>query len=152
MTPYNETAAAYADEEAHLHERAHVLVAGQNQLLCTQLTSGLRADGHQVSEVQSGLQILEHLGPRPPGISRIRVLVLDISQNPWVGIALLKAVFCEDWAMPVILITSESSRVLAAVEELGVSAVLKKPFKVGALRKIVAELLAQDRTRGGGQA
>jgi DNA-binding NtrC family response regulator len=134
------------------HAQARVLVAGHDQLLRIQVVSAIRGDGHRVHEVESGLEILEHLGPRPPGVDRIRVLILDISQNPWVGVALLKAVFCEDWAMPVIVVSNESRRVLAAVEALGVNTVIRKPFKVEVLREKVAAILDTDRSRRGAGA
>jgi DNA-binding NtrC family response regulator len=119
---------------------AQVIVASGDQLTRSHLASALRGDGHRVCAIPSGLQVLQRLG-RQRGDDGVDALLLDITAAPWVGVALLRTALMEDWTLPVLVVSSGSPSVRAALEELGVRVVFERPLELEAIRRAVGSAL-----------
>lgn len=117
-----------------------LLIASQDHLFRSRLSAAFRTDGYRVCESEAGLRILYSLRRPCKEGYRANAIILDISNNPWVGVSILKAVFCEDWTMPIILITSSDVNVHSLVLNQRIHANIKKPIDIMELRAIVARL------------
>jgi DNA-binding response OmpR family regulator len=71
----------------------------------------------------------------------VDLIVLDISRNPWVGLALLEAIRGQDWALPVILVTGKTSDTMRAeARRLGVQEMFDEPVDPEALTAAVLSI------------
>lgn len=113
------------------------LVVCEDRVARERLVALLGAESYQTRCVERGLDLLGLLGPRS---ARPQLLVLDISSNPSVGVALLRAVMCEDWSVPVILISDGDPAVERQVRRMGVDTILDRRFDAPCLRRALAAL------------
>jgi DNA-binding response OmpR family regulator len=118
---------------------SRILVAVPDEILCQQLVEVLVREGHLVDRAAGGcLQVLARLTCRRSG--RPDLLILDISRDRWVGLSLLYAVFCEDWELPVILVTDRSHRLHDEAVCARVRAIWSRPLDEGEILRAVEAL------------
>jgi DNA-binding response OmpR family regulator len=114
-----------------LIDAAHVLVASDTDALRSQIADRLEQHGYEVSRARCGLEVLGHMGspaPKPTAQEPVDLIVLDISNNPWVGLAILEAIRRQDWALPVILVTGKANDTIRAeARRLGVQEMFDRP-------------------------
>jgi two-component system response regulator (stage 0 sporulation protein F) len=130
----------------------HVLLAEDDAELRSLLTDALRKDGCDVIEARDGAEAIGQLEsalfgerwlgsmppPRPPD-----VIVSDVRMPGFTGLEVLGAVRGAQLRTPVILITAfGAADTHAQAHQLGVTAVLDKPFDVDDLRRLVRSALA----------
>ncbi len=127
---FNFSSSSILDAEA-LIGAAHVLVASDSDSVRSQIGDQLERNGYEVSQTKCGLEVLDLIGA-PGWRPRLRepadLIVLDISDSPWVGLAILEAIRKQDWALPVVLVTGKvSGMIRAEARRLGVVEMFDKP-------------------------
>ena len=123
-----------------------IFVADDDADMRAFLAEQLRADGHEVSELRDGLQLLERLRevrgspPRWPD-----AIVSDVRMPGHSGLEMLAALRREGWTTPVVLITAFGDRwVHDQARQFGAAAVLDKPFDIDALRAVLLSLAGSE--------
>lgn len=124
-------------------DASRILVAVPDEILCQQLVEVLVREGHLVDREAGGcLPVLARLTPRRSG--RPDLLILDISRDRWVGLSLLRAVFGEDWELPVILVTDRGHWLHHESVCARVRAVWSRPLDAGEILRAVETLRRPD--------
>jgi DNA-binding NtrC family response regulator len=120
-----------------------VLIASEDRQMKSCVAKALEKEGYEVREARCGVDILKRLGERPQRMSSgdpVEILLLDISDNPWAGLALFKSIQRLDWALPVILLhESNDLSFVYEMKKLGAQAVLKKPIQWELLLKEITK-------------
>lgn len=118
--------------------RAHVLVATEDPGLRVQIEETLRRDGHRVSAVEDGVELLERLS-EPAGI---HLVVADVELSGFTGLEVLGLTDGTPDRPPVLLMApSAELGMRRAARQFGASSVIARPFDVDELRLLVGALL-----------
>lgn len=126
----------------------NILLAEDDTEMRRYLYDALRADGHTVSTMRDGSEMLEALS----GVSDLPivvpdVIIMDVRMPGYSGLHILAALRAAQWSTPVILITAFGERrVHDEGARLGAIAVFDKPFEFDDLRLVLA---THDRRVGG---
>ncbi|EYF04970.1 response regulator [Chondromyces apiculatus] len=124
--------------------RAHVLLAEQDNEVLRLLSYALRRDGHAVTEVRSGEELLAYLERaethrlmfEPPDVIVSGVQLPGVSEGD-----VLEGLQRVCRSVPIICITAFNDRDLQAkARVLGALAVFRKPFDLDDLRTVVLNL------------
>jgi len=108
----------------------------------------LRAEGCEVVEAASGIELLDWIGmttstPRP---DRFDAIVSDVNMPDLTAIDVLSGWRYGAWPVPLILVTaSEDAKMHFEAHELGASAVLTKPVRESDLRRALERALPRHR-------
>jgi CheY-like chemotaxis protein len=117
-----------------------VLVADDDEDMRSLVAETLRLEGHFVIEVCDGVELVDYLRrTRDEPVDRPDVVVSDVLMPNLSGLAVLDALRCAEWNIPVLLMTvlaDDSVRTMA--RRLGAVGVLRKPFDSEALRTAVS--------------
>jgi len=120
----------------------HIFVADDDADMRAFLAEQLRADGHEVSELRNGFELLQRL--REVCSSPLRwpdAIVSDVRMPGHSGLEVLAALRRAGWTTPVILITAFGDRRLHdRAREFGAAALLDKPFDIDELRTVLLTL------------
>ena len=134
-----------APEERWTLKRTRVLVAEDDLEMRRVLIAVLRADGYEVLEAKSGVELLCCLAASalfggafdPPDL-----VISDVSMPGWTGIDFLAGLRRARRRLPVVLITAFGDEELHATAlELGALAVLDKPVGLSELLDVVRSLV-----------
>ncbi len=122
--------------------RSHprILVADDDFELLESVAAALERFGADVTRADSGAQLIERLAHEGP----FDLIVTDISM-PWMsGLQAMYSARTAGLATPVVVMTAlEQDRIPAQVLGLGgKAALLRKPFELDELERVVGELLA----------
>ena len=130
----------------HVHRRAHVLVAEDDDDLRTMVVTGLRQDGHDLIVARDGVELLEYVAssmlfaeaaPEPD------LIVSDIRMPGFSGLNVLAGLRDERWHTPIVLMTAYADdEIRNEAVRLGASAFFEKPFDVDDLRTAVMNLVS----------
>jgi CheY-like chemotaxis protein len=120
-----------------------VLLAEDDHSFRGLVASTLRDDGYEVLEARDGVELLAHVEAILAG-RRAQdapfVVVTDVEMPQLGGLDVLTILRCAFASTPVILITAFGDREThAEAQELGVIAVLDKPFPLDVLRAAVRQ-------------
>ena len=111
-----------------------ILVVDDDPYLCEIMTDVLEAEGHRIRLASNGMQALERIRERKP-----QLVLLDLMMpvmNGWEVAAAMRA--NPDWAdIPIILITAAHGSDAQKQQETGARAVIKKPFDIDELGRVV---------------
>ncbi|HZP43851.1 MAG TPA: response regulator [Candidatus Binatia bacterium] len=126
--------------------RRRVLLAEDDAPLRGLIAEVLRADGHEVLEARDGVELLAQIEAalvRRWQRADAFVIVADVHMPGFSGLDVLSMLRVARCATPVILITGfGDDETREEARELGVVAVLDKPFPLDALRAAVQEIPA----------
>jgi CheY-like chemotaxis protein len=127
----------------------HVLVADDDPEMRAFLVESLREDGHRVSEVASGLELLRVTSPEALAEAHYDAIVSDVLMPGDSGLDALMQINAEPEAPPVVLMTAFGGRdVHRRAAQLGAAAVLDKPFDVDDLKRVLFDAHAAGASRG----
>lgn len=118
-----------------------ILIAEDDRELRRLIAEGLREDGYEVIEAESGTELLERLSASVAlgGVERTPSLIVSDIRMPGVtGIEVLEDLSGAELNIPFIVITAFGDRETHdAAARLGASAMLDKPFRLKDLRRVV---------------
>ncbi|CAN5922631.1 response regulator [soil metagenome] len=116
-----------------------IFVADDDADMRALLAEQLRDDGHDVSELRDGFQLLERLqAVRSSPLWWPDAIVSDVRMPGHSGLELLAALRRAGWTTPVVLITAFGDRWLHdQAKRRGAAAVLDKPFDIEELRTVL---------------
>jgi len=116
----------------------HVLVAEDDPDMRSFLVASLRADGHRISEVADGAELLRVTSHEALEREPYDVIVSDVIMPGASGMAALMALNYEPAAPPVVLITAFADPdVHLWALQLGAMATFDKPFDIDDLRTVL---------------
>ena len=116
----------------------HVLVAEDDPEMRDFLVASLRADGHRISEVADGAELLAATSHEALERTKYDVIVSDVIMPGASGMAALMALNYEPAAPPVVLITAFGDPdVHLWALQLGAMASFDKPFDIDDLRTVL---------------
>ena len=128
-----------------------VLVVEDDDSMRRLIVATLRHRGFDVVEAAYGIELLGWMGSAlwHPTENELDVIVSDVNLPDLTALEVMEALRTCNTAVPVVLVTGSSDVGLnEKAYELGVSAVLRKPFDVEDLGALVMSL--RRRRRGGG--
>lgn len=124
----------------------NVLLADDDIEMRHLLFTQLHADGHVVSTVRDGTEMLEALSEVSDFPVMVPdVIIMDVRMPGYSGLHLLAALRFANWTTPVILITAFGDvRLHAEAARLGAAVVFDKPFDVDDLRAALWRMSQDD--------
>ncbi|UJR78862.1 response regulator [Sandaracinus amylolyticus] len=121
--------------------RAHVLVATADAAERASIADALRKDGHLVSAVEDGVELLEHLDASEP-TSRAHLVIADVELDGFTGLEVLGMTDGTSDRPPVVLLSSRIDLPMrAAARQFGAASLVPKPFDMDELRLLVGSIL-----------
>ncbi len=124
-----------------------ILVAEDERVMSDVIRFNLLRAGYDVTVARNGEEAWERLQDR-----RANLLLTDFQMPRLTGVELCRKLRTElpDWHLPVILLSARGLELNAAAleSELGITAVLFKPFSPRELMQLVAESLASAPVSG----
>ena len=129
--------------------KPRVLVVEDDGHMRRLMAATLERCGYQVVEAEDGVDLLGWIGDSMQNSTdTLDAIVSDVNLPDLTAIEVLAALRARDSQVPIILVTAlDDERIHKQAYELGVSAVLKKPFDLDDLRKVVVRLAARDASR-----
>ena len=129
--------------------KPRVLVVEDDGHMRRLMAATLEACGYQVVEAEDGVDLLGWIGDSMwNSTDTLDAIVSDVNLPDLTAIEVLAALRARDSQVPIILVTAfDDERIHKRAYELGVSAVLKKPFDLDEFRKVVMRLTARDASR-----
>jgi DNA-binding response OmpR family regulator len=129
--------------------KPRVLVVEDDGHMRRLMAATLERCGYQVVEAEDGVDLLGWIGElMSNSTDTFDAIVSDVNLPDLTAIEVLAALRARDSQVPIILVTAlDDERIHKQAYELGVSAVLKKPFDLDDLRKVVVRLAARDASR-----
>ncbi len=138
--PIERTSAATATK------KRRVVVVDDDVEVRRLLVDVLTKDGHSVTDLVDGDQLLRLLGdagPRRPEFNPPDLIVMDVRMPGLSGLDVLAALRSSKSTAPVILITAfGDGRTHETAQRLGAAAIFDKPFELDDLRRAVERALA----------
>ncbi len=120
--------------------RAHVLVATEDPGLRVQIDETLRKDGHHVTGVEDGVELLERLVATHE--TRFHVVIADIELSGFTGLEVLGLTDGAPERPPILLMIPAGEPTLRrAAAQFGAKGVIERPYDVDELRLLVATLI-----------
>lgn len=120
--------------------RAHVLVATEETGLRGRIEEALRRDGHRVSVVEDGVELLEHL--TEPSGDRAHLVIADVELSGFTGLEVLGLTDGVAERPPILLMAPTTELAIRrAARQFGASSVIARPFDIDELRLVVGALL-----------
>jgi len=122
-----------------------VLLAEDDTEMRRLMARVLEKDGYEVVEAKDGIELLDRIESMVRAGRHHRFLVVsDIRMPGLSGMDVLAALRCAKWYGPVVLVTAfPDDDTLDEATQLGVSALLDKPFQTEALLQAVREARAR---------
>ncbi|AKF08517.1 response regulator transcription factor [Sandaracinus amylolyticus] len=121
--------------------RAHVLVATADAAERASIADALRKDGHLVSVVEDGVELLEHLDGADP-TSRAQLVLADVELDGFTGLEVLGMTDGTPGRPPIVLLSSRVDLPMrGAARQFGAAALVPKPFDIDELRLLVGSML-----------
>lgn len=121
--------------------RATVLVAVEEPGLRVQIEETLRMDGHRVTAVEDGVELLEALGA-PDAATHTQLVIADVALSGFTGLEVLGLTDGQPARPPVLVLADSVDLAMRrAARQFGAASILSKPFDVDELRLIVGTLL-----------
>lgn len=93
-----------------------------------------RSQGYRVVRTRNGLPLLEHLKKQPGGDDPDDVIIIDLSQEAWIGLCLIKVLVHELCTSRVVVVTDGNRQMEPRLRALGVRFVVADPQDGPALR------------------
>jgi two-component system response regulator RegX3 len=112
----------------------------------------LRAEGCEVVEAATGVELLDWIGAATSGprSARFDVIVSDVNMPDMTAIEVLAGWRYGAWPVPLVLVSaSDDPTMRSEAHSLGAVAVLKKPVAATDLRHALDRALARGRSAGG---
>jgi len=127
---------------------ARVLVADDDPELLESLTDALTSLGAEVVQAKDGAQLIDQMADNGP----FDLVVTDIAM-PWMsGIRAMRAARLAGLGLPLIVMTAlRDDDIPSQVAALGAT-LLRKPFEIGELESLAANILAERRAPAGAVA
>lgn len=120
--------------------RAHVLLATEDPGLRVQIEETLRRDGHRVSAVEDGVELLERLSE--PAADAIQLVIADVELSGFTGLEVLGLTEATPERPPVVLMAASAELSMRrAARQFGASSVIARPFDIDEFRLLVGALL-----------
>jgi two-component system alkaline phosphatase synthesis response regulator PhoP len=116
-----------------------VLVVDDDPSILSLVTDVLVDEGYQVVAASNGAEALRRIAADVPAL-----LVTDLTMPVMSGQSLVEACRAQPQmaAMPIVVMSAESRASFDSVSTLGVQELLTKPFDIGKLIDVVAQLVA----------
>jgi len=125
-----------------------VVVASDNPDVLAVAEHVLSALGCRVTTTKAGLGVVEHLADGPPrglGPGRVRLLVLDGVDEPWVALSLVEGLRSARRRIPVLLILDGDPEYSTRANQLRIDGVVRPPVTHDALERAAARILFSGR-------
>jgi CheY-like chemotaxis protein len=118
-----------------------VLVVDDDPSILALVTDILLDEGYQVRAATNGAEALQHIDDHVPA-----VLVTDLTMPVMDGLSLVEACRARPLTadMPIVVLSAESRATFDSVSTLGVQGLLTKPFDVGNLLDVIAQLFGRQ--------
>jgi CheY-like chemotaxis protein len=118
-----------------------VLVVDDDPSILALVTDILLDEGYQVRTATNGAEALQHIDDHVPA-----VLVTDLTMPVMDGLSLVEACRARPLTadMPIVVLSAESRATCDSVSTLGVQGLLTKPFDVGNLLDVIAQLFGRQ--------
>lgn len=121
--------------------RASILIAIEDPGLRVQVEETLRLDGHTVTAVEDGVELLEAVSD-PEAAARIQLVVADVALSGFTGLEVLGMTDGQPGRPPMLMLADQVDLAMRrAARQFGASSILAKPFDVDDLRLVVGALL-----------
>ena len=136
---------AIAKPSLHAHQRPHVLVVDDDDVIRNAIADALEFEGYVVGRARDGEEALSQVRAGPP-----RVIVLDLMMPVMDGWTFVERCRAESLCADIpIVVVSASHNLRSAASRLtpkGVSAIIAKPFSLDVLIGAVDRLLQPSST------
>lgn len=126
----------YLRRKEIMAEALDILVVDDNPDILVMMSEILALDGHQVRTFGDGASAITDFQHQPADL-----VIADIGMPDVTGWQVAQSIRDVSTRTPIIFITAVGERVdEGMVHQLGVSAVLRKPFRISQIRKILREI------------
>jgi CheY-like chemotaxis protein len=117
-----------------------VLVVDDDPSILALVTNLLLDEGYEVVAARNGAEALRHIQDEAPAL-----LVTDLGMPVMDGQSLVEACRAHPLTadMPILIMSAESRATLERVSSLGVQELVTKPFDIGHLLELIAQLFAR---------
>ena len=122
-----------------LIQKKVILVVDDDESIRSTLVDALSMVGYSVLQAQSGLSALKILDKQP-----VDLVLSDVEMTEGDGFFLLKEIQSRKSNSPVIFISGHAEISADSVKRLGAVDLLKKPFDISELFRIVSTLVAKN--------
>lgn len=126
----------------------HVLLAEDDGPMREMLAGLLRDDGYEVTEVDSGAQLIRALELAGASKLQVELVITDVRMPGFSGLEVLEYMRFTGWSVPVIVMTSAGDeRTHAEARDLDASEVLDMPFEVATFKAAITPILPPPSSR-----